>query len=75
MNAFKCIVMHIGHRGADTYSMNNTELITVQMHNDLGVISIQDLTTNTNFCEKAFKGLRILRSIHRAFSQADTKHF
>ncbi|VDP45325.1 unnamed protein product [Schistosoma margrebowiei] len=30
INTSKCVVMHIGHQGTDTYTMNNTELPVVQ---------------------------------------------
>ena len=75
INTSKCIVMHIGHQGTDTYTMNNTELPIVQAHNDLGVIVSQDLKTTAHCRAIAAKGFRTLWSIRRAFRHLDAKTF
>ncbi|CAH8641334.1 unnamed protein product [Schistosoma mattheei] len=58
INTSKCVAMHIGHQGTDTYTMNNTELPVVQTYNDLGVIVSQDLKTTTHCRAIATKSLR-----------------
>ncbi|CAH8656910.1 unnamed protein product [Schistosoma curassoni] len=73
INTSKCVVMHIGHQSADTYTMNNTELPVVQTYSDLGVIVSQDLKTTAHCRAIAAKGLRTLWSIRRAFSRVDAK--
>ncbi|CAH8447575.1 unnamed protein product [Schistosoma bovis] len=75
INTSKCVVMHIGHQGTDTYTMNNTELPVVQTYNDLGVIVSQDLKTTAHCRAIAAKSFRTLWSIRRAFSHVDTKTF
>ncbi|KAH9594796.1 hypothetical protein MS3_00000503 [Schistosoma haematobium] len=75
INTSKCVVMHIGHQGTDTYTMNNTELPVVQTYNDLGVIVSQDLKTTAHCRAIAPKGFRTLWSIRRAFSHVDAKTF
>lgn len=38
MNTSKCIVMHTGHQGTDTYTLNKSMLPFVQTYDDLEVI-------------------------------------
>ncbi|KAH9592422.1 hypothetical protein MS3_00004352 [Schistosoma haematobium] len=75
INTSECVVMHIGHQGTDTYTINNTELPVVQTHNDLGVIVSQDLKTTAHCRAIATKGFRTLWSIRRVFSHVDAKTF
>ncbi|CAI2723786.1 unnamed protein product [Schistosoma spindalis] len=75
INTSKCVVMHIGHQGSVTYTMNNTELPAVQTHNDLGVIVSQDLKTTAHCRATAAKAFRTLWSIRRAFTHVDAKIF
>ncbi|CAH8435995.1 unnamed protein product [Schistosoma guineensis] len=75
INTSKCVVIHIGHQGTDTYTMNNTELPVVQTYSDLGVIVSQDVKTTTHCRAIASKGFRTLWSIRRAFSHVDAKTF
>ncbi|CAH8543647.1 unnamed protein product [Schistosoma curassoni] len=67
-------MMHIGHQGTDTYTVNNIELPVVHTHNDLGVIIIEELKTNTTTFDK-YQRFRTLWSICRAFSHANAKTF
>ncbi|CAH8646659.1 unnamed protein product [Schistosoma margrebowiei] len=71
INTSKCIVMHIGHHGTDTYRMNNIELSVVQTNNDLGITVSQDLKTTAHCRAIAAKGFRALSLIRRAFNHVD----
>lgn len=68
-------MMYIGYQGTDKYSVNNTEIPVIQIHNELGVVVCKDLKIIVQCRVIVAKGFKSLYSINRVFSYVDAKTF
>lgn len=68
-------MMYIGYQGTDKYSMNNSEIPVIQIHNELGVVVCKDLEIIVQSRAIVAKGFRSLYPIRRVFSYIYAKTF